>query len=156
MNISIKKTIIKVAFFVFISSAFSCVSSGKFMNNENFKDIMDKDWNLKEIQKGGDTITINRMNIPSDIYTVRFEYKRLVGVGAPNRYRALYYERENHGLSIGRIASTRIAALYEMKNFTEYEYFECLQKVTHWYILRNGSLELISNDKGAQVILIFF
>lgn len=147
---------LKTALFIFILSAFSCASSGKNMNNENFKNLLDKDWNLKEVKKAGDTILIDRTNIPSDIYTLRFEFRRLVGVGTPNRYRALYTEGENHRLSIGRIASTRMASLYEMKNFTENDYFNCLQRVTHWYFLRNGNLELISTEKGAQVILIFF
>jgi len=156
MNTNMRKTMIKIAFLFFASSLFSCTSSSKAVDNEKFNNIMDRDWYLAKVRKGDNTIIIDRTNAPKDIYTINFDAKRLFGVGAPNRYRALYTDGENHALSTGRIASTRMAALYESENFTEHEYFEFLQKVNRWYI-HNGNLELcLLAEDGVQVSLIFF
>jgi len=63
--------------------------------------------------------------------------------------------RENHTLSIVGIARIRDDTLYEMEDFTEYEYIRHLQRVKHWY-LRDGKLELHTYDEnGTKTILIF-
>jgi hypothetical protein len=146
---------IKTALFFFASSMFSCTGLNKAMGNENFKNILYKNWSLAEVRKGSNTITIDRTNVPINIYTIRFESKDLFGAGAPNRYRTIYIEGENHTFSIGRIWSTRMSPLYEMNDFKEYEYFKCLEKVSHW-LLRNGNLELYtSTEDDTQVVLLF-
>jgi heat shock protein HslJ len=126
------------------------------MGNENFNNILNKDWSLAEVRKGTNIITLDRTNVPTNIYTIKFEIKHLFGAGAPNRYGSIYTEGENQTLSIGRIWSTRMSPLYEMDDFKEYEYFKCLEKVTRWYLC-NGNLELYSStENDTQVILIFF
>jgi len=156
VNTNIRKAMIKIALFIFAPFIFSCASSGKAADNESFDNIMDRDWSLTKVKKGDNTIIIDRTNAPKNIYTIMFDAKRLFGVGAPNRYRALYTEEENYAISTGRVASTLMAPLYEMEDFTECEYFECLQKVNRWYI-RNGNLELcLLAEDGVQVTLFFF
>jgi heat shock protein HslJ len=151
-----KKTMIKTALFFFASSVFSCAGLNKSMGNENFNNILYKNWSLTGVKKGNDTITIDRTNVPINNYTIRFETKDLFGAGALNRYRTIYIESKNHTLSIGRIWSTRMSPLYEMNDFKEYEYFKCLEKVSRWR-LHKGNLELYtSTEDDTQVVLIFF
>ena len=126
------------------------------MNDDvTFSEIQARYWDLAEVKNGSATINIDRTNIPIDIYTIKFESKRLIGAGAVNFYYAFYTKDGNNCLSIRRIACTRVGTLYEMKDFPEYEYFQHLEKVNRWN-LRDGKLELYTyNENGDEVILIF-
>jgi len=125
------------------------------IHNTAFSEVQGRRWNLTEVRNKSATINIDRTGAPIDIYTIKFESAHLIGEGAVNFYSASYVARRNHTLSIIKFARIRSDTLYEMENFTEYEYFQYLQRVKHWD-LRNGKLELHTHDEnGAGVILIF-
>ena len=125
------------------------------VNNKNFSEVQGRCWNLAEVKNKSVAINIDRSKAPIDIYTIKFESDHLTGTGAVNFYSASYAAREDHMLSIIGFARIRDDTLYEMDNFTEYEYFRHLQRVNRWNI-RNGKLELHTyDDKGTGVILTF-
>ena len=126
------------------------------VNNTNFTDVQGRRWNLAEVKNKSATINIDRTKAPTDIYSIKFESAHLTGTGAVNFYSASYAARENQRLSIVGVSRVRDETLYEMEDFTEYEYLRHLQRVKSWY-LRDGILELHTYDEeGAGVILIFF
>jgi heat shock protein HslJ len=150
-----KKNITIILLLVLIPVVFSCASGAKAMSNVTFNDLQDKDWYLAEVKKMSASISIDRTDISKRIYTIRFKTARLFGTGADNAFFARYTTGKNNALSIGRVASTRAAPLFEMKDFTEYEYFQHLERVDRWDF-RNGNLELHTYDENrAGVILIF-
>jgi hypothetical protein len=125
------------------------------VNNTAFSEAQGRRWNLTEVINKTAIINIDRTNTPKEIYTIKFESAHLIGSGAVNFYSASYVARENHTLSIIRFARIRNDTLYEMESFSEYEYFQHLQRVNRWDI-RDGKLELHTCDEdGARVILIF-
>jgi hypothetical protein len=125
------------------------------VHNAAFSEVQGRHWNLTEVKHRSVTINIDRDKAPIDIYTIKFESTNLVGAGAVNFYSASYVARNNHTLAIIRFARTCSDALYEMKNFTEHEYFRHLQRTSRWDI-RNGKLELYTyDDYGAGVVLIY-
>ena len=146
---------IKISLLVIIPAVFSCASGNKAVSNETFSEFQDRHWYLTEVKKMSAVISIDRSDISMTIYTVRFLTDRLFGAAADNSYFARYTTGENHALSIGRIASSRVAPLYEMKDFTEYEYFQLLERVDRWEF-RDGKLELHTYDENrAEVTLIY-
>jgi len=125
------------------------------VNNTAFSEVKGRHWNLTEVKHKSAVINIDRTNAPIDIYTIKFETAHLTGAGAVNFYSASYVARTNHTLSIIRFARICSDTLYEMENFTEYEYFQHLERVNRWELC-NGKLELHTYDEyGARVILIF-
>jgi len=156
MIVTERKTIITVFLFVFIPAVFSFAGGNRAVNDAAFSEVQDKFWKLTEVKNGSTVINIDRTNIMRDFYTAKFQAGLLIGAGADNAYFASYTASENHALSIGMISSSRVIPVYEIKNFTEYQYFMCLEKVNHWDI-HNGKLELYTYDKnGDGIILIFF
>jgi heat shock protein HslJ len=134
---------------------FSYAKGANGVNDIAFSEVQGRYWNLAEVKNGSGTISINRTNIPIDIYTIKFESKRLTGVGAVNFYFGSFTIDEDESLSINRIACTRVGTLYEMKDFTEYAYFQHLERAYRWNIY-DGKLELYTFDKnGDRVTLIF-
>ena len=148
------KNLLTVSLLVCIPAVFSFAQS-RVAGTVNFNGVQDKLWNLAEVRNGSTVINIDRTNVKRDIYTIKFQKDRLIGAGAANAYFAPYTLGEDRVLSIGRIASSRLTASYEMKNFTERDYFMCLEKVDRWD-LHDGKLELHTYDKnGAKVVLVF-
>jgi len=156
MNINMKKAMVLISLLIFIPAVFSYAKGGaKDVNDVTFSKVQGRHWDLAEVRNGSATISIDRTNVPIDIYNIKFESKRLIGAGAVNFYFAPYTVYENHALLIGRVGCTRAGPLYEMKDFTEYEYFRHLERVNSWN-LRDGKLELHTCDEnGGGVILIF-
>jgi len=125
------------------------------VNNTAFSEALGRRWNLTEVINNTATINIDRTNTPKDIYTIKFESAHLIGSGAINFYSASYVAHENHTLLIKRFARIRNDTLYEMENFSEYEYFSHLQRATRWDI-NDGKLKLHTCDEyGVRVVLIF-
>jgi len=148
------KNLLAFSLLICIPAMFS-YANNRVAGNVTFGEVQDKLWNLGEVRNGSAVISIDRTNVTRDIYTIKFQKDRLIGSGAANAYFATYIIGENQNLSIGRIGSSRVAPLHEMKNFTERDYFLCLQKVDRWD-LRDGKLELHTYDKdGAKVVLVF-
>jgi Heat shock protein len=154
MITTVKKIALAFSLLVCITAAFS-YANDRVAGNVTFSDVQDKLWNLAEVRNGSAVISIDRTNVTKDIYTVKFQNGRLIGAGAANPYFSSYTVGEDRAISIGRIASSRVSPSFQMKNFTERDYFMCLEKADRWD-LRNGKLELHTYDKnGARVILIF-
>jgi len=150
-----KKNLFLISLLICLIAVFSYANGNRVAGNVSFSEVQDWLWNLTGVKNGSTVIKIDRTNVTRDIYTIKFQTDRLIGAGAPNSYFASYTLGENQALLIERIGSSRVAPIHEMKDFTEYEYFRCLQKVTRWD-LRDGKLELHTYDKnGAAVILIF-
>ena len=143
-----------IACFLVLSAAFSWAGGKTAVSDKNFSEVQGKDWYLTEVKIGSKVIKIDRTDVPLDIYAIKFESDRFGGRGAPNRFFSWYTVEEGNTISIGGIAGTRMAPLYETENFTEYEYFMCLEKVNHWYYI-NGNLELHSVKNENQVTMIF-
>jgi heat shock protein HslJ len=123
----------------------------------SFSSIEGKEWLLSEFLAAGNTVRINRNDRNTrGIYTISFQDGGQVnGTGAPNRFFGPYTTGGNRALSIGNLASTMMASLWEPEELKEREYFGFLSRVTRWD-LREGKLELYStNENGPEVILIF-
>jgi heat shock protein HslJ len=123
----------------------------------SFNSIEGKVWLLSEFRAAGKTVRINRNDGNTrGIYTIGFQDGGQVnGMGAPNRFFGPYTNGGNRALSIGNLASTMMASLWEPEELKEREYFGFLSRVTRWD-LREGKLELHStNENAAEVILIF-
>jgi heat shock protein HslJ len=122
--------------------------------------IQDKDWLLEEVRIGSNTVKMDRtrdsVRNMGDIYSIRFGTDRLSGMAAPNRYFGPYTSGEGNALSIGTVASTRMAPLSENEGLGEREYFSYLNRINRWEF-RNGKLELHSStENGSPVVLSFF
>ena len=155
MRVNMKYSMVMISLLIFIPALFSYAKGVNSVNDITFSEVQGRYWNLTEVKNGSVTVSIDRTNVPIDIYTIKFESKRLTGVGAVNFYFASYTTDENDCLSIKRIACTRVGTLYEMKNFTEYAYFQHLERAYRWN-LYDGKLELYTFDKnGDRVILVF-
>jgi heat shock protein HslJ len=125
-------------------------------NDTDFSEVLGRHWNLTEVKNKSVTINIDRTNVPTDIYTIKFEPTHLTGTGAVNFYSASYTARENHRLSIVGIARICDDTLYEMEEFTENEYLRYLQRTNGWDI-HGEKLELYTYDEnGTRAIMIFF
>jgi len=155
MNVNAKTTMVLISLLTFIPASFSYAKGVKEVNDVTFSEVQGRYWDLTEVKNISASISIDRTNVPIDIYTIKFEAKRLNGAGAVNFYYAYYTIDGNNCLSIGRVACTRVGTLYEMKDFTEYKYFQHLERVNRWN-LQEGKLELYTYDEnGDEVILIF-
>jgi heat shock protein HslJ len=128
----------------------------------NFKDVQGKEWSLLEIKSQGKTVSIDRKKLEAvfanGAFTISFDEggeSRVSGIGAPNRYFGPYTVGGNNELSIGTLASTMMAALFEPEDLKEHEFFDYLSKVKRWN-LNSGKLELYSSDSaGAEIVLTF-
>ena len=119
-------------------------------------DIQGRDWVLAELRSASATVRINRTRPgAADVYTLRFDTERLSGAAAPNRYFAPYTSGPGGTLSIGMVAGTLMAPLFENEDLREHEYFGYLNRVNRWE-LRGGNLELhTSSENGAAAVLVF-
>ena len=155
MIITVKKDLLLIALFICIPAVFSYANGSRVAGNVTFSEVQDRVWNLAEVKSGSGVISIDRTNGSKVIYSVKFQIGRLFGTGADNSCFASYTAGEDNALSIGRVVSSRVVPLFEMKNFTERDYFMCLERADRWD-LRDGKLELHSYDKnGVRVTLIF-
>jgi heat shock protein HslJ len=155
MTVTMKKNLLLIALLIFIPAVFSYANGNRVANNVNFSEVQDKVWSLAEVKNGSTVISIDRTRASKSIYSVKFQMGRLIGTGADNSCFSSYTAGEDKVLSIGKIVSSRMAALYEMRNFTEREYFLSLEKVDRWD-LRDGKLELHTYDKNGTRVILFF
>ena len=150
-----------VLFAATIFTQTSCVSNASNASGSrvpDFTDVRDKNWKLMEVRSGKDIIFKRAMLTQEslkDVFTLRFDAERVNGAGYPNRYLAPYTLAEKQAINIQMIASTLMAALFEPEQLKEREFFTYLEKADQWNLVK-GNLELRStNDKGAQVVLVF-
>jgi len=169
MNTNIKKTIMKIALFL-IPAIFSFADDIPNKDIVPFSKVERIDWNLAEVRKAStavikdrttetknsnETIVIDRTNAQREIYSIRFKEGRVQGRGADNIYFAPYTAGENNTLSIKKIASTRMLPLFEMEDFSEYDYFRYLEKVYRWE-LHDQTLKLFTYDKNNEEAVLEF
>ena len=119
-----------------------------------FSDVTDRDWNLVTVRLGSETIQIDR-DTHADFFTLRFDVERVAGVGAPNRYFGPFTTADNQALSMGNMANTQMAALFEPEELKEHEFLAYLQNTFRWD-LAGGNLELHSRaEDGTEAVLVF-
>ena len=155
MSANAKKTMVIVSLLILIPAVFSAANGNRSVGDGSFNSLLDRKWYLTEVKKDSGVISIGRTELSKEIYTITFQANRIVGSGANNTYFAPYTAGANQELSIGMLASSRVAPLFEMKDFTEYEYFRLIGKVNRWNY-HNEKLELYATDQnGDEVVLIF-
>jgi hypothetical protein len=154
MNTNIRKTVMTIALLL-VPAMFSFAGDIPDADNVVFNSIRPIDWNLAEVQKGAQTIVIDREKAQREIYSIRFREGRVRGRGADNLFFAPYTEGKNNSLSIQRIAGTYKAPLFEMEEFREYEYFRCLERVYRWEF-HDWKLKLYTYDENkVEAVLVF-
>ena len=144
-----------ISLLVLISVLIACASTPII---PKFEDITDRDWSLVEVRSGQQIIVIDRDRQAAngfDTFILHFDEEQISGVGAPNRYFARYSLEDNQGMTIGGIAGTLMAALFEQENFREHEYFGYLQNATKWN-LAGDILELYSRGEDGSEAVLFF
>ena len=155
MTVTMKKNLLLISLLIFIPAVISYANGSRVAGKVNFSDVQDKIWSLAEVKNGSAVISIDRTKASKSIYTVKFQMGRLIGTGADNSCFSSYTLGEDNAISIGKIISSRAVPLFEMRNFTEREYFIYLEKAYRWD-LRDGKLFLHTYDKNsANVILTF-
>ena len=141
-----------ILFFALVVLLAACASA------PNFNEVKNRNWLLAEVRFGQEIIAIDRSRQEEglgEIFTLRFDDERISGTGAPNRYFAPYALANRQGVSIGIIAGTQMASLFEPEDFKEYEYFTWLHNVERWNLVE-GNLELYAaGSDDSQVVLIF-
>ena len=144
---------ILTAVILLVLAAQFCLASA-IVQNAEISTIRGKDWNLQEVRTGSDKVKIERTN-ENSLYILRFDTERISGTAAPNRYFAPYTASGATGMSIGLIAGTLMAPLFERSDLREQTYFNYLQKTFRWS-MENGKLLLYTlNERDAEVILVF-
>jgi len=154
MNTGIKKTIIKLTLFL-AAAVFSFADDIPAADDVPFNRVQRIDWNLAEVRNGSTTVIINRAGVQREIYSIRFMEGRIRGRGADNIYFAPCTAGVHNTLSIGKIAGTYMSPLFETENFSEYEYFRCLEKVYRWEF-RDYKLRLYSRDENNEEVILEF
>jgi len=123
-----------------------------------FSDVMDRDWNLITLRRGSETTEIDRgafAEVFGEVFTLRFEEERISGVGFPNLFFGPYTLEDNQAISIQPPASSLMAAIFEMEELREHEYFAYLQNVYRWNLI-GGNLELHTRgEDGTETVLVF-
>ena len=154
-----KKAIMKITLLLF--PAIFSFANGNSANDISttddvpFSRVQRIDWNLAEVKNGSATVIIDRTNAQREIYSIRFQEDRIRGRGADNIYSAHYTVGVNNSLSIRRIAGTYMNPMFEMENFSEYEYFRHLERVYRWEF-DNWKLKLYTYDENdGEAILEF-
>ena len=154
MNTNTKKTIFIIALLL-VPAVFSFADDIPTADNVPFSRVQRIDWNLAEVKSGSATVTIDRAKAQTEIYSIRFQEGLIRGRGANNLYSAPYIAGDNNSLSIRRIASTYMLPLFEMKNFSEHEYFRHLERVYRWEF-HNWKLKLYTYDENKEEVILEF
>jgi hypothetical protein len=128
---------------------------GNDLNTPAFSEVQGRYWYLTEVRKKSSTININRTQAPLNIYTIKFEAAYLIGRGAANLFSAVYTARQNHAFSVAKFGRICGDALYEMENFTEYDYFQHLQRANRWELHDTGLNLHTYDEDGGAVVLVF-
>jgi heat shock protein HslJ len=154
MKTNIQKAVMKITLLL-ISAIFSFAGDVPAGDNVPFSRIQGIDWNLAEVKKEAETVVIDREKAQREIYSIRFQEGIARGRGANNIYSAPYTAGENNTLSIRKIAGTYMLPLFEMENFTEYEYFRCLERTYRWEF-HDWKLKLYTYDENKEEAILVF
>jgi hypothetical protein len=154
MKTNIQKAVMKITLLL-VPAIFSFAGDVPAADNVPFSRIQRIDWNLAEVRKGAQTVVIDREKAQMEIYSIRFHEGVVRGRGANNAYSAPYTAGENNSLSIRKIAGTYMIPLFEMENFTEYEYFRCLERAYRWEF-HDWKLRLYTYDENKEEAVLVF
>ena len=154
MNTNMKRTIMKITLLL-VPAIFCFANDIPNADNVPFSRIQRIDWNLSEVKNASETITIDRTKAQREIYSIRFQDNRIHGRGANNIYSASYIVSVNNSLLIRRIESTYMVPIFEMENFSEYEYFRYLERVYRWEF-HDWKLKLFTHDKYNEEVILEF
>ena len=123
-----------------------------------FSYVINRDWHLAAVRLDSEIIEIDRNALAEffgEIFTLRFDTERVGGVAAPNRYFGPYTLSDNQAVSMGNMANTLMAAIFEPEELKEHEFLAYLQNVYKWN-LAGENLELHSVDEGeTEAVLVF-
>ena len=148
------KTIMKIALLL-VPVIFSFADDIPTADKVPFSRIQRIDWNLAEVKNASGTVVIDRAKQQTEIYSIRFQEGLICGRGANNIYSAPYIAGENNSLSIRSIASTYMLPIFEMENFSEYEYFRHLERAYRWEF-HDWKLKLFTCDENKQEAILEF
>jgi hypothetical protein len=154
MNTNMKKTIMKITMLL-VTAIFSFADDVAITDNVPFSRVQRIDWNLAEVKSGSATIIIDRDKAQTEIYSIRFQEDRIRGRGADNIYFAPYFVGVNNFLSIRSIASTYKVPIFEMENFSEYQYFRHLERAYRWEF-QDWKLKLYTYDENNEKAILEF
>ena len=156
-----KPVILSICVLFVLSVIFSSCAGGATARDSGavFADMEAKEWILSAINRSGQIVPMDRSALDvigmGGAFTISFQGDRVSGMGAPNRYFGPFSAGPGRALSIGNLASTMMAAIFQPEALKEHEYFAYLSAVTSWD-LREGKLELYSSSQdGTQIMLIF-
>ena len=159
MNTNMKKAIMRIT--LLLASAIFSFANGNSAKDISITDdvpfsrVQRIDWNLAEVKNGSATVIIDRAKAQREIYSIRFQEDRIRGRGADNLFFAPYTVGVDNSLSIRRIASTYMNPMFEMENFSEYEYFRHLERVYRWEF-DNWKLKLYTYDENTGEAILEF
>jgi heat shock protein HslJ len=144
--------------YVVISTLFILLCAG-CSSAPKFSSVINKDWNLIEVQIKPSNIIFDRNQLVSEgfgeLFTLRFDEERVNGIAAPNRYFAPYTLNSDQLISIQTIAGTMMVPLHEPEKLKEHDFFVYLQNTSKWNLIK-GNLQLYTKgEKGTEAILIF-
>jgi heat shock protein HslJ len=162
MKKNAKMVMLLVTVSLLASFAIACATAPASSEGNNsgseFSPVMGKEWNLAELRSNSGTIRLDRAKLTTenfgDIYTLRFDDKLASGKGAPNTYRGPYSLAAGQAISIGPMASTLMAAIFEPEELKEHEFYTLMQNVYRWNI-SGTNLELHSRDGTRETVLVF-
>jgi len=155
MNTVIKRTIMIITLLLF-PAIFSFAEDIINEDNVPFSRIQRMDWNLAEVKTKSDIIIIDRTKARGEIYSIRFQENGILrGRGANNAYFTPYTINVNNFISIRKIIGTYMVPIFEMENFTEYEYFRHLERVYRWEF-HDWKLKLHTYDENKEEVILEF
>ena len=154
MAVKMRKFAIITGIVLLILGIQSCAGSAA-AKNADIADIREKDWILDEVKTGTASVKINRTGSTNEVFTLKLDAERISGVAAPNRYFGPYTAGEKQALTVGMMAGTMMAPLFEREDLKEQDYMKYLEKINRWK-LNNGKLELYTVDgSGKEAVLIY-
>ena len=155
MNTVIKRTIMIITLLLG-SAIFSFAEDILNEDNVPFSRIQRMDWNLTEVKTKSAVIIIDRTKARGEIYSIRFQENGILrGRGANNAYFTPYTINANNFISIRKIIGTYMVPIFEMENFTEYEYFRHLERVYRWEF-HDWKLKLHTYDENKEEVILEF
>lgn len=120
-------------------------------------------WLLTEVRSPEKNLKLDRSKLQiADAYSFRIEENktadspktdpRAYGTGFPNRWNGQCSFNDSGKVSLGNIASTKMASFIEPE-LKEDEFFKILQKVSAWSLVESDRLELSTGGSRPSVLI---
>jgi len=148
-----------LAALIITATAVTSCAGAPALATADFSQVEGIEWSLVELRRGTEIIRIDREAFAAldigEAYSLTFEDGRVSGMGAINRFFGPFTLGEGSDLSIGHMASTMMAALFEVECLREHEYFAYLSNVTSWSVNEQNLYLRTSSEDGNEAILVF-